>query len=218
MLKTVTVAVLTALVATACAALPFTGGVSAPEPVTFTKFSCETGNTVTVKGSRVVSRKTATITKVGDTILTAAHVVDGCNRPVQSTTFPEFDLAILEASLMTSCRSPEPGERVRLDGFPVTDADDGKLRDPITSEYQYGRVNEEQDEYTFVYTTKGDLVELEGSLEATAPFIRGGYSGGPVTAVETGEFLGIISAARMDIQKVNFIPANVICEKMESIL
>lgn len=218
MLRTITLVVLTALVATACAALPFAGGASASEPVTFTKFSCETGNAVGVKGSRVVSRKTATITKVGDTVLTTAHVVDGCNRPVQSTTFPEFDLAILEAAPMTSCRAPAPGERVRLDGFPITDADDGKLRDPITSEYQYGRVNEEQDDYTFVYTKKGDLVELKGSLEATAPFIRGGYSGGPVTAVETGEFLGIIIAARMDIQKVNFIPANVICEKLEEVL
>lgn len=209
MLRTA-LAALAALAASSCASYPTVPEAAIPDDVSVAKFTCTMG--------AQSLEKVATVTEVDGAVLTAAHVVLGCNEKTPSVVFDDYDLAILEASPMQSCRPPKAGERVLFQGYPMTFKSGTKTRDFISLERDLGRVLEPKIDAVYAFTPRGTLQPLKDQATTTHSALRGGYSGGSVTSVETGEFLGIITAARMDVAFGSFVPADVICEKMEEVL
>lgn len=159
-----------------------------------------------------------TMTKVGEAILTAHHVVEYCVNPVESYQFPEIDLAILRPAKMEHCRAPREDEVVEFWGYPGTDLQ-GNFLEQRVPERTIGTVEEVSRDVTAMKT---DLSGLQTYSNQTfvfpIPNVRAGYSGGAVTSLGGGEFLGIISTGSLMAPEASFVPADVICQKMESVL
>lgn len=210
-------AVMSALVASACVS-----GSTVPEgtendPVFVQKFKCTTGKPKPGNPTMRVKSKIATVTKVGEAVFTAGHVPQGCLNEVEHLAFPNIDLAILIAEPITSCRSPRVGELVKFSGFPGTKTDGRTPRSLPRLETTEGSVTA-VDQVLFSITSQGTMRPLHRHATTEISFVRGGYSGGAVTSLETGEFLGIISTGAMWRSEGSFVPANVICEKLEEVL
>jgi len=159
-----------------------------------------------------------TITKVGGAVLTAAHVVTPCVEEVEGHVFPEIDLAILTTDVIEDCRAPYPGEIVEFWGFPGTDLQ-GNILETQVPEKTVGTVDVIDKDVTAL---KADLSGFQTYKHQTfvfpIPNVRPGYSGGAVTSLGGEQFLGIISTAGRSFPEATFVPADVICSKMESVL
>lgn len=215
-----TLAALAALGVSACAlGMPLIAQTPEVELAKVAKFECVTQLPTEREDGVIRSmKKTGTVTRVGDAKITAAHVVKGCIPSVEAIIFPEIDLAILEAAPMDYCRLADVGERVTFHGYPVTEQDGEELKDEVVLESHHGRVKEHRVPHMLTVNPDGGLDLLVNHTRVEAPFLRGGYSGGPTVNVETGEFLGIISTGAMWRDEGSFIPADIICEKMEEVL
>lgn len=192
------------------AALLLTAACAQPEPlvvapgVAVDKLDCAVGN-----GSQ---------TYVGDVRLTAKHVSDICGPT--GYDFPDLDLTIIDpgSGELPSCRRPRDGELVEFYGFPGTkpngdrivnskarplEADDGSILDADIS--------------LSVFKGPNKWVTYRDGVTSSSEKVRPGYSGGAVVSAETGEFLGIISAAMTDGSLAFFVSAEEICEALKEV-
>ena len=216
MLKKLTLAALAALVASACVSPEVAPQATSLDDVFVTKFTCVTGTPR--KGSVVAPSKVATMTKVGDAEITAAHVVRGCLDGPKAVMFEDIDFAIVNPGKINSCRAPYEGELVKFHGYPSTKRDNKTARSKVLLETQEGFVTSIDRSSFFAFSNDGTLNLLTGHIWAWSDTVRGGYSGGAVMSVDTGDFLGILSTASVEGKRASFIPADIICEKMEEVL
>jgi hypothetical protein len=210
-------AVLSALAVSACLLAPGTAVSATHEQVFVRKFNCEVP-VVDPRGDIKAAKRTATTVRVGDAVLTAGHVSTGCADEDAGVVFPSIDLAILQAGKMVSCREPKPGEPLRFYGYPGTDLETGLQRSEVVLEWQDGEVTVNNVPMLLALGAFNNISVYKNHTSAKAPNVRRGYSGGAVVNRDTGEFLGIISTASPVKDSASFIPANIICEKMEALL
>jgi hypothetical protein len=97
-------AVMSALAVSACLLAPSTAVSATHEQVFVRKFTCVTGTPR--KGSVVAPSKVATMTKVGNAEITAAHVVRGCLDGPEAVVFEDIDFAVVNPGKINSCRAP----------------------------------------------------------------------------------------------------------------
>lgn len=175
------------------------------------RFSCPTSKSK-VFGSTV---------SVGSATITAAHVVEDCLSNDEVVSFPEIDLAILKPAKLTSCRAPRVGEKVVFQGYPTT-RKNGKPFSTIGArrfETTIGTVAEIDRTINMIDPRTRSITSVtRHAFVDPIPYVRSGYSGGAVTSLETGEFLGIIATGSTGLKLGSFVPAAVICEKMEEVL
>lgn len=217
MLRTKALVTFVTLAASVCALYQPPSNAATSKHVLAQQFKCAEGAPVLQKGAwrpRVVS---GTLTQVDGAILTSNHVISGCNDKPEAVVFPEIDLAILEPAKITSCRSPRIGEAVQFAGYPTTNLNGKTSRSPVYLEKHEGVVTRLEDEM-LVLTSLGTVKTVQNQWRVSASHLRGGYSGGPVTSLETGEFLGIINTGSIPNQTGSFTSARTICEKLEEVL
>lgn len=216
MLKKLTLAALAALVASAYVSVTAAPEVTSRDDVFVAKFTCATGKPR--KGSVMAPSKVATITKVGDAKITAAHVLEGCLKAPEAVFFEDLDLAIINPAKINSCRSALIGEPLTFHGYPGTMRDRKTLRNSVVLETQEGFVISLDSGTFLALNARGTLDALSGHVRAATSTMRGGYSGGAVLSAVNGDFLGIISTSAAEGAQASFIPASTICEKMEQLL
>lgn len=211
-MKRVTFAAFAALVAFACTVLTPAAEATAKDAVSIRKYTCASTTLGTTEKPATIF---GTLTRVGDAQFTAGHVLELCDEAPKHTRFPDLDLAIIEGSSIQSCREPLVNERVRFSGYPLKDLKGAERAFPITMEQHYGTVIVSNVPFLIFQGADGAIGLSMRHTRVEATELRGGYSGGAVTAAETGEFLGIISTGSVESRRGSFIPANVICEKLE---
>mgnify|MGYP000327051791 CR=1 FL=1 len=217
MLRTKALVTLVTLAASACALYQPPNVAATSEHVLVQQFKCAEGAPVLQEGAWRPRMVTGTLTQVDGAILTSNHVISSCNDKPEAVVFPEIDLAILEPTKLTSCRAPRIGEAVQFSGYPATNLNGKTRRSPIYLEKHQGVVTRLEDEM-LVLTSLGTVKTVQDQWRVSASYLRGGYSGGPVTSLETGEFLGIINTGSIPNQTGSFTSARTICEKMEEVL
>ncbi|MEP0316742.1 MAG: hypothetical protein ABJL57_11685 [Hyphomonas sp.] len=127
---------------------------------------------------------TASITSVGEALVTVAHWAElpACaGQQSYTASSREYDIAVLKAAEPGECRNVEPGEGLVYEGFPGDGGQEAEL---------------EQDTGELVST--GFEFELEpgrlvkGLDVGTSSTVRAGYSGGAVRSKADGRLVGII--------------------------
>lgn len=161
----------------------------------------------------------ASYVRVGDAVITAEHVVDECSFS-NASAYRDIDLAIITPGKLPSCRGPEVGEEVVFQGFPTTKRS-GKPFEMMRArrfEETQGTVSEVDRTIHMINSRTGGIkTVIRHTFTEPIGHVRPGYSGGAVRSLD-GEFLGIISTGSAEMRVGSFIPADVICEKMEELL